>query len=57
MPKGAPSGLVIRHHANVVFPDRQPRTLGDLRPASQCEMLGKLTDYARLADAPGPRRT
>ena len=42
----------IRHHADVVFPDGKPRTLGELLPGSQCEMLGSLKEYADQLPAP-----
>ena len=47
----------IRHHADVVFADGKPRTLQDLLPASQCEMLGSLMGYADAAKLGGAGRT
>jgi len=44
----------ICHHANVVFADGRPRSLEELVPGFQAEMLGRLMDYARLAATTAP---
>lgn len=44
----------IRHHADVVFEDGKPRSLGQLLPGAQCELLGGLAAYAREEDSERP---
>ena len=36
----------IEHHADSVFSDKKPRTLGQLYPGKERDLLGKLRDYA-----------
>jgi DNA-binding MarR family transcriptional regulator len=35
-----------RHHADVVFADAKPRTINQVLPGAQCELLGGLASYA-----------
>jgi DNA-binding HxlR family transcriptional regulator len=37
----------IRYHADEVFADRKARTLSQLLPGAQCELLRGLEDYAK----------
>ncbi len=39
----------IRHHADRVFEDREPRALGDVFPGQQDRMLGGLASFAEEA--------
>jgi DNA-binding HxlR family transcriptional regulator len=41
----------IQHHADVVFADGRPRTLGEMYPGSSVLLTGRLGTYAR-GDAP-----
>ncbi|MEE8231973.1 MAG: hypothetical protein V3R46_01470, partial [Thermoplasmata archaeon] len=36
----------MRHHADRVFEDREPRALGDVFPGQQDRMLGRLGSFA-----------
>ena len=36
----------MRHHADRVFEDREPRTLGDVFPGRQDRLLGRLASFA-----------
>jgi DNA-binding HxlR family transcriptional regulator len=36
----------IRHHADTVFRDRQPREIAEVFPGAQQRMLGRLAEYA-----------
>ncbi|HEV2230695.1 MAG TPA: helix-turn-helix domain-containing protein [Thermoplasmata archaeon] len=36
----------IQHHSATVFSDRKPRSLGELYPRRQAELLGRLNEYA-----------
>lgn len=36
----------MRHHANRVFADGRPRTIGEVFPGAQRRLLGPLTEYA-----------
>lgn len=40
----------IRHHADRVFGDREPRELQDVFPGRQARMLGRLSGYAAEED-------
>ena len=39
-----------RHHADVVFADRQPRSLGDVYPEDAGILVGPIVQYARSAE-------
>lgn len=46
----------FRHHASDVFGDGRPRTLSEVMPAAQPELLGSLLDYAcETSNGPGAR--
>lgn len=40
----------MKHHADTVFEDGKPRTLGQVLPGAQCELLGPLARYAAEGD-------
>lgn len=45
-----------RHHAKQVFEDGKPRTLGQVLPGAQCELLGALASYALDRSSRNPAR-